>query len=211
MGKLIFGFMFVAAGFFAGGAFADTEIRISSWVAPKHPVNYGGYVPFMEAVEKASGGEISFRLFMGGALLSAKATMPGIRDGIADTGVIALTYHPAEFPYAQLIADLAMSSADPVVTAAAVTELNMLHCQPCLDELMVQEIVYTGTYATAPYVIIGSRKVESLADLKGARIRTPGSVWDRWAADVGGVPVNIPSSDSSGSAPSGPLIPLARQ
>ena len=60
---------------------------------------------------------------------------------------------------------------------------------------MVQEIVYTGTYATAPYVIIGSRKVESLADLEGARIRTPGSVWDRWAADVGGVPVNIPSSD----------------
>ena len=149
----------------------------------------------MEAVEEASGGDISFRLFMGGALLSAKATLPGIRDGIADTGVVALTYHPAEFPHAQLIADLAMLSENHVATAAAVTEFNMLHCQPCLDELLAQDIVYTGTYSTAPYVIIGSRKVESIADLEGARIRTPGSVWDRWAESVGGVPVNLPSSD----------------
>lgn len=195
MPKIRFAAMFVAAATLAGTALADTEIRISSWVAPKHPVNYGGYEPFMAAVEEASGGAISFRLFMGGALLSAKATMPGIRDGLADTGVIALTYHPAEFPHAQLIADLAMLSGDHVATAAAVTEFNLLHCQPCLDEFKAQEIVYTGTYATAPYVIIGSRKIESPADLSGARIRTPGSVWDRWAEAVGGVPVNIPSSD----------------
>jgi TRAP-type C4-dicarboxylate transport system substrate-binding protein len=195
MRGLTFGSILLAAALVAGGAFADTEIRISSWVSPKHPVNYGGYEPFIEAVEKASGGDISFRLFMGGALLSAKATMPGIRDGIADTGIVALTYHPAEFPHGQLISDLAMLSDDPVVAAAAVTEFNMLHCQPCLDELIAQSLVYTGTYSTAPYVIIGSRKIESVADLDGARIRTPGSVWDRWAADVGGVPVNLPASD----------------
>lgn len=187
--------IFATVALFAGGAFAGTEIRISSWVAPKHPVNYGGYEPFMEAVEQASGGDISFRLFMGGALLSAKATLPGIRDGIADTGVVAFTYHPAEFPHAQLIADLAMLSADPVATAAAVTEFNMLHCKPCLDELMAQDLVYTGTYATAPFVIIGSRKIETAADLDGARIRTPGSIWDRWTASVGAVPVNLPASD----------------
>jgi len=128
-------------------------------------------------------------------LLSAKATMPGIRDGIADTGVVALTYHPAEFPHAQLVADLAMLSGNPVATAAAVTEFNLLHCQPCLDELVAQDLIYTGTYSTAPYVIIGSRKIESIADLEGARIRTPGSVWDRWVASVGGVPVNMPASD----------------
>ncbi len=195
MPGLKYGALLTAALLFAHSALADTEIRISSWVAPKHPVNYGGYEPFMEAVEKASGGEISFRLFMGGALLSAKATMPGIRDGLADTGVIALTYHPAEFPHAQLIADLAMLSDNHVATAAAVTEFNLLHCQPCLDEFSAQDIVYTGTYATEPYVIIGSRKIQSPEDLVGARIRTPGSVWDRWAEDVGGVPVNIPSSD----------------
>lgn len=185
----------LGAALFATGALADTELRISSWVAPQHPVNYGGYEPFMKAVEEASGGDISFRLFMGGALLSAKATMPGIRDGLADTGVIALTYHPAEFPHGQLVADLAMLSSNHVATAAAVTEFNMLHCQPCLDEFSAQDLVYTGTYSSAPYVIIGSRKIESVADLEGARIRTPGSVWDRWASDVGGVPVNIPSSD----------------
>lgn len=185
----------VAVSLLTGGAFADTEIRISSWVAPKHPVNYGGYEPFMAAVEQASGGDISFRLFMGGALLSAKATLPGIRDGLADTGVVALTYHPAEFPHAQLIADLAMLSRNHIATGAAVTEFNMLHCQPCLDELIAQDLVYTGTYATAPYVIISSRKIENASDLEGARIRTPGSVWDRWAESVGGVPVNLPSSD----------------
>jgi len=186
----------LAALLLAGGqARADTELRISSWVAPKHPVNFGGYEPYMKAVEAASDGRITFRLFSGGALLSAKATLAGISDGLADTGIVALSYHPAEFSYGLLIADLAMLASDPVVAGAAVTELNLLHCPPCLAEFRAQNMVYNGTYSTAPYVILGRRKAERPADLAGARIRTPGSVWDRWVAHVGGVPVNLPASD----------------
>lgn len=174
---------------------AGTRITISSWVSPKHPVNYGGYVPFIEAVERASGGEISFRLFTGGALLSAKTTLAGIADGIADVGVIALTYHPAEFPHAQLIADTALLSRNPAATAAAVTEFNLLHCRACLDEFSAQGLVYTGTYSTAHYALIGNTAIVALSDLEGLRIRSPGSVWDRWVRHVGAVPVNLPASD----------------
>jgi len=176
-------------------AYADTEITISSWVGPKHPVNFGGYEPYIAAVEAASGGAIRFRLFTGGALLGAKATLAGIRDGIADTGVIALTYHPAEFPLAQLIADLALWSDDALVAGAAVTEFNLLHCPACLDEFRAQGLVYNGTYSTAPYTIIGRRPINVPADLAGLKVRTPGSVWDRWVQHMGAVPVNLPASD----------------
>ncbi len=174
---------------------SETEIRISSWVSPKHPANYGGYRPFMEAIQAAADDSISFRLFEGGALLGAKTTLSGVRDGIADVGLLALTYHPAEFPHAQLLADLAMFGVDPPATAAAITELNLLHCPPCLQEFAAQNLVYGGTYSSAPYVIIGTKTIASLADLKGARVRTPGRVWDRWATQLGAVPVSLPSTD----------------
>jgi TRAP-type C4-dicarboxylate transport system substrate-binding protein len=188
----------VLAGALASAAMAaqaDTEITISSWVGPKHPVNFGGYEPFMNAVEQASGGSVTFRLFTGGALLGAKATLAGIRDGIADTGIIALTYHPAEFPHAQLVADLALWSDDPLIAAGAVTEFNLLHCPPCLEEFLAQGLVYTGTYSTAPYTIIGRRPINGPADLAGLKVRTPGAIWDRWVQYMDAVPVNLPASD----------------
>src|SRR3546814_20907787 len=51
---------------------------------------------------------LTFKLFTGGALLGAKATLDGVRDGVADVGHVAYTYFPASFPRAQLLNELSM-------------------------------------------------------------------------------------------------------
>lgn len=172
---------------------AETRITASLWVGPKHPVTVGGYDPMIKDLEAS--GDWKVKYFQGGALLGAKPTLSGLRDGIADVGMMAMTYFPAEFPRAQVVADMGLSTPSALVAMFMATEFNLLHCQPCLDEYLTQGIIYTGTYSTSPYTLISKMPIRSTADLAGKKMRVPGSLWSRWAAGVGGIEVNVPSSE----------------
>lgn len=173
------------------GASAQTAITISQWTGPKHPVSVG-YGPFMEALRE-NGFEVQD--FEGGALLGAKPALAGLGDGIADMGMLAMTYFPAEFPNAQLVADMGLATPDNLTAMAASIEYNLLQCDECLQEYANANLLYLGTYSTAPYAIISSEPVRSTADLEGKKMRVPGSLWSRWAQSVGGIEVNVPSSE----------------
>jgi len=177
---------------FAGQAVADTNVTISNWISPKHPVIVGGYQPL---IEKMEGAGFSVKSFEGGALLGAKPALPGIGDGIANMGMLAMTYFPAEFPHAQLVADMGLSTPNSLTAMAAATEFNLLHCTACLDEYKKANVIYMGTYSTSPYRIISKMPIRSTADLAGKKMRVPGSLWSRWADAVGGIQVNMPSSE----------------
>lgn len=184
----------VAGSFLAANlSVAATHITASLWVGPKHPVAVGAYDPYVAELKKRDDFDVKY--FQGGALLGAKPTLSGLRDGIADVGMMAMTYFPAEFPHAQLVADMGLSTPSSLAAMMAVTEFNLLHCKACLQEYLGQNIVYTGTYSTSPYTIISKDPIRSVADLKGKKMRVPGSLWSRWASSVGGIEVNVPSSE----------------
>lgn len=173
------------------GAHAETDMTISQWTGPKHPVSKG-YAPMVEILN-ANGFKV--QQLVGGALLGAKPALPGIGDGIADMGMLAMTYFPAEFPNAQLVADMGLATPNNLAAMGAAIEYNLLNCQECLDEYTAQNVLYLGAYSTAPYAIISSTPIRSTADLAGKKVRVPGTLWSRWAQDVGAIEVNVPSSE----------------
>ncbi len=181
-------------GLIANAALAK-EVRISYHGAPKHPTVTGGYKPFMKAVEKATNGEITFKLFTGGALLSARAAAEGLRDGVADMATVVPPYHPSEFPSLQPIADMSMFGTTAPAMAAAVSEYALLHCKPCIQEVEARGLVYLGDSSTTGYGLITKTPINSLAQLKGLKIRAGGASFDRWVRFVGGTPVNTTSSE----------------
>ena len=176
----------------ASQASAETKMTISQWTGPKHPVSVGGYNPLIETL-----GQNGFEVqnFEGGALLGAKPALAGLGDGIADMGMLAMTYFPAEFPNAQLVADMGLSTPDNLTAMAAAIEYNLLNCDECLQEYANANVIYMGTYSTAPYAIISTTPIRSTADLEGKKMRVPGSLWSRWAQAVGGIEVNVPSAE----------------
>jgi TRAP-type C4-dicarboxylate transport system substrate-binding protein len=189
----------IAAGLFgmvlASSAIAQTTVRASSWHPPKHPGVVGGYEPFIKYVEEKSGGSLEFKLWTGGSLLGPQDMLPGVQNGIADIGVLALTYFQAEFPYAQLLSNLGMLSDNPPAIAAAVTEMVMLECEPCRAEYADLGLVFTSAYSTTPYVMISRDKLDAPEDLEGKTYRSAGTVWDRYVEYVGGTPVNVSSAE----------------
>lgn len=182
-----------AACLLAGSAaFAQgKEIKLNSWLGPNHPINTGGYNPFIKAVEADTKGALKFRLFLSGSLLDSRGTLPGVRDGVVDGGFIVLSFHPAEFPHATTFTDLAMVGTDSLSAAAAVTETVLLHCAPCAADSKKQNMVFFGAYATTGYNIMSRTPVKSLDDLKGKKVRSFGGAIDRWLRELGAVAVNV--------------------
>lgn len=179
----------------AGGAYAAKEVRVTIGVGPKHPVATDGWPTHVKSVEAETKGSVKYKLFVGGALLDIKATLNGVRDGVADAGLYAFTYWPAELPLGNLIGDFAMLGEDPQTMAAAATEFTLMHCPECLAEFNPYRMVYTGTYSTTPYRIISKGKVASLEDIKGKKLRTAGGAWVRWSQKVGAVSVSLPAPE----------------
>ncbi|MDO6441438.1 C4-dicarboxylate TRAP transporter substrate-binding protein [Marinobacter sp. 2_MG-2023] len=179
----------------AGIGSASAEENATAFLVPSHPIVADGMQPFIDNLSKDDNG-VDFKLYTGGSLLSARETLGGVRDGIANLGFIVLSYHPAELPYGTLMSDMAFyGQNDSLANAAAITEVVMLHCDACQEEYKRNGLVYLGSFDTPSYNLLATRSYTKVEDFRGQRIRTTGGAWDRWARHVGAVPVNVPSSE----------------
>ena len=177
-----------------GSAQAQTELIGSIWFPDTHPLTRYGYLDWSKQVEAASKGQLKIKVFTGTALLPPNAHLSGLRDGVAQITYHAGTYTPADLPEDNVIAILGIGLKNNVATAAAVTDFYMN--DPAMRDMFRRhKIVFLGGYATPPYILMCRTKVESLADVKGKKIRMPGAVHSEWAKSVGAVPVNVASSE----------------
>ena len=97
--KKLFGAIATSAvALFVGAAAvkAETVFTYSSWVPWTHPINVAVYIPWMEAIEKDSGGSIRFKR-LPKAVASPRAHLDAVRTGQADAGFSVHGYSPQRF------------------------------------------------------------------------------------------------------------------
>lgn len=173
---------------------AATEIKGAHYLAPTHPLGVG-YEVFKEFVERESKGAIQVRIFAGGSLLPAKAISDGVRDGVADVGTVTMSYTPSYYNYGMLLSDLAMFGPNDTVATIAQTELFALHCKGCqMDARKQNQLIFVG-FSTPQYVLVGKGAMNTLETINGRKLRAGGPLWARFAAHVGAIAVNVPSSE----------------
>jgi TRAP-type C4-dicarboxylate transport system substrate-binding protein len=169
------------------------EILYGTYTGPNHGHNLYGLTRFIDtATEQAP--DLTFNVVSGGALVGARTTLPGIRDGIVDGGLVVVIYHRDDLPYNALIGDMAAWADNAVANSGAVNETTLLDCPGCMAEWEKWNIKHFGAYTSTPYNIICKDPVESLADLEGKKIRGAGSV-GRWIEMLGATPVNATISE----------------
>ena len=169
------------------------DILYGSYVGPNHGHNVYGLKRFFDDATKQDP-DLKFKLVPGGALVGAKTTLAGVRDGVVDGGLIVSLYHTNDLPYNAVIADMAAWTGRAAVNAGAVNETTLLDCPGCMKEWEKWNIKHLGAYASTPYAVICRVPVKSLADLKGKKIRGAGAL-GRWITALGGVPVNATISE----------------
>lgn len=170
-----------------------TEILYGSYLPPKHGNNKYGLERFFKAA-KAEAPEIKFNFASGGAIVGAKTTLAGIRDGVVDAGIVVSLYHPDDLPNNSVITDLATFGDNAAANAGAANETTLLNCPECMAEWEKWNIKHLGAYSTTGYRLICAKPIKSLDELAGKKIRGAGT-FGRWITTIGAIPVNIPVTE----------------
>jgi TRAP-type C4-dicarboxylate transport system substrate-binding protein len=152
--------------------FADKVIWQYNIFGPKRAVTAG-----MEAVrdylQKASNGNLEIKISYGAALGPPKQIPEAIKSGGYDGGQMCAGYYPNKFP---LLTVMELPFLTPAKTAdhAKVYEAVMHH--PLIVKEMAERwgIKYIAPVFLPPYEFMGNKRIKSVADMKGVKMRISG-------------------------------------
>jgi len=154
-------------------------------------------------VGELSGGELTIKVFPM-SLLSFAEMSSGIRDGMADMGLVLTPYHASEFPPINLLSESSMlltledemeAGKEGVAFGAALSEFMMFHCPECIDGFEQQNQVYLGHAAGTAYGLMCDEPVTSLEDIDGKRVRVGAGNFARWSEALGAMPVTMSANE----------------
>jgi len=171
---------------------AKTVLTYSSWLPWTQPINVELYIPWMEAIEKDSGGSISFKRLPKG-VAHPRAHLDAVRTGQADAGMSVHGYSPKRFA-AYMFAELPMLGDTGTGTSIA---LQRTHEKFLADKNYYEGVILIGMNTHGPGLIHHSKKLfNSPADFKGQKMRTGGPIPKKIVEAWGGVPIRQPAPKS---------------
>ncbi|MDO8771946.1 MAG: TRAP transporter substrate-binding protein DctP [Burkholderiaceae bacterium] len=171
------------------------KLKFADWMPLSHYTVTNAAHPFMKKATELSKGKIEFQYFPAEQLGKGKDLLTLLQTGVADIADISPSYISDKFP---------MSS---------VAELPAMFNNACQGTYAYASLVKTGgvlaekefkpngvrvlvSVAYAPYkVLTAKKKIESIKDFSGLKLRTAGGAMDLTANQVDAVPVRMPGPD----------------
>lgn len=155
----------------SAGAVSAQTLRFSDY-SPNRGSRAAALLSFADQIKTRSGGRIKVEFHWGGSLLSGKATLKGLADGVADMGSVVGFFTPKELK-AYNIGDLPVDNADAWIGLRAIYDIATTH--PAMQrEFKKAGVVYVSNYTTGPIQLICKPPVATLADLNGKKVRGSG-------------------------------------
>ncbi|MGH1357127.1 MAG: C4-dicarboxylate TRAP transporter substrate-binding protein [Burkholderiaceae bacterium] len=180
---------------FSSSASAEqSEINFASPLPSIHALNkqIGSW---LERVTEASGGEIKFNWYPGGTVAKVTKALASVKGGLADVSYMIDAYTSSEVPYEVMASRNGGFGADALVMSAAANEYLLLNCEQCRNDWRKNGVIAMAHVSTTPFYLACREKLTSAADLKGKKIRSPGS-FGVVTKEYGGIPVNIPITET---------------
>lgn len=158
--------------------------------------NFGAaMVKWEEEITKFTDGKITFKNYWSASLLTATDTLQGVRDGIADIGLIIPTYYPKDLPVASWLfgvgGALSGSTVHDVAAGGATALETVLTMDAVTKEYSSHNLKVLQGTSTPAYNLLCNKPVNSLESAKGMRARTIGPVWADTVKTLGMQPVTI--------------------
>jgi len=179
-----------AMGVSASVASAE-QINFSTYIPASERAIVDGFIPLFDKVAEETNGALTVQIFTAGQMFGPVDTLPGIQSGAVQGGTVFATFYANELPYSAFMHDTAAINTDRIASVGASLEVQLLNCPGCESELERAGIMTLGGHALAPYMLICSIPVNSVADLAGKRIRASTGVMATAVNLMGANGVNI--------------------
>lgn len=196
----------LAAASLAAIAFTAAEardLRLASGAPPVHPAADPLYKSFAEFLPQETNGALG-GILIGPEVVNIGQVKQALQSSLAEVGNLLPLFAAADLPNTVLTADLAFLATNPHAMGAAMTEY-VVTCADCQAEFKKMGGVFMGAGSSDVYVLLTTKPVRSMADLKGLRLRSGGAPYARWAEAVGAAPAQVPVSDTFESLSQGVL------
>ena len=183
------------AGLSISSGVAARDLTFASYLPPQHPTSEG-ITTFIDEARKRSDGSVDFKFFPSGAAASGKGMLSAVTDGMIDGGFLVTVYFPTSVPANTTISDLSFWNQNSLVATAASVDTILNDCPQCLEEYKNNNVRFLASYATPPYQAMCKDEFASGFEPEGKRMRVAGEEIGKWVSGIGGIPVNIPNSES---------------
>ena len=167
------------------------ELTYATPYAPSHPFSRADQ-RWIDHVERASGGSLKIIPMWSGALLSSDMSLEELRHGVADIGLITPIYTRGGTHLVRIQSGF-YSGADTFDS-----QVQLYRCLEASVPQLSRELQGLHVLAVQggllPGIVTSNRRVRTLADLKGLRIRAPTELL-AVLRELGADPVNMPMGE----------------
>ena len=145
-------------------------------------------LPFAKAVEEESGGRIEVALKPLGGYGKPAELFTMVEKGAIEMAATVQGYHPGRFPQSSVM-ELPFMFENSIAGTSA---MMSLYKEGLLDKDYAS-VKVLGLYVLPPYPIFTTgKKIQSVKDFRGLRMRTPSTTVGVALAKLGAVPLGIP-------------------
>ena len=175
----------------SGFALAQTIKLKFSIFSPDREVTYlTVFKPFAEAVNKETNGAVEIELFPNGALgRSPLQQAQMVLDGVADMAWIIASYTPGRFQENEVF-ELPGLFRD--LKEATLVMTRLVNSGKIKG---YEEFFPIAVFGTAPYSLHARTPINSIADIKGKKIRVAGAMESETIKALGAVPIGMPVTE----------------
>lgn len=154
----------------SGQAFAESTLRVASWLPPTHTMNSVVLPTWGKWIEEATEGRVKMKIEYG--LGHPKSLIDQVQDGAVEG---AWTYHgylPGRFKLTQL-PELPLHGVGPEAASVAHWRVHEKYLAKAGEH---NGVVVAGLFTHGPGQIHMREEIKSLADMKGKKIRVGGGI-----------------------------------
>jgi TRAP-type C4-dicarboxylate transport system substrate-binding protein len=148
-----------------------------------------------KVVEDASHGRIKFVYYHGGSLVGADDSVKALLNGTADITWSAASIYSGQFPISEFI-QLPLTGITCARMGCDVMQ-DMLSEIPAFQaEYKDFKVIMLGSCTYAP-ISTSTKKLTTISDLQGLRIRAPGSTSALWCSAIGMSPMSVATPETN--------------
>jgi len=169
-------------------AVSADELKLAHFSSTKYHLHNEMFLPLAENIAEATGGETTLRVYPGGELGKGPVKQyDRVIDGVADIVYALPGYTASQFKKSLLVELPGVVPGDENITAKLWDNIDHLEQEFTRTKLL-------GLWSSRPgSLLMANKKIESMADLKGLKIRVPskntGRVAEAWGATAVSMPI----------------------